>query len=136
MKIDFNGDQNLLVGGGRQLQIVETTKLKEIYLSLLKTENMKRKVEKRPAPSCRIFDVSAQQLLSFNKFLWKATSLYPHEKNLMYRVLYAFCSDNPKMKQVNLIICNNCTFCKNQQETIEHVLFDSPILGNLRKKTN
>ncbi len=99
MKIDIYGDQILLMGDGRQLQIEESTKMKDIYLFLPITEKMKRRVENRLAPSCRIFDVSAQQLLSFNKFLWKATSLYPHEKNLMYRVLFASCSDKPKMKQ-------------------------------------
>ena len=112
MKIDFYGDHILLVVDGRQLQIEETTKMKEIYLFLLFTEKMKRKVENCLAPSCRIFDVSVQQLLSFNMFLWKATSLYPHEKNLMCRVLYASCSDKLKMKQLNLIQDDDCTYCK------------------------
>ena len=134
MQIDVNGDHILLMGGGRQLKILETTKMKEIYMFLLITEKMTQKVENRLAPSCRIFDVSAQQLLSFIKFLWKAKELYPHEKNLMYRVLYASCSDKPKMKQLNLLLDDNCTFCKLEQETIEHVLFHCPILENLRKE--
>ena len=134
LKIDIYGDQIMLVGEGRQLQIVETTKMKEIYLFLLITEKMKRKVENCLAPSCRIFGVSTQQLLSFNKFLWKAKSLYPHEKNLMYRVLHASCSDKPKMMQLNLIQDDNCTFCKQEQETIEHVLFHCPVLENLRRE--
>ena len=134
MKIDTYGDHILLVGDGRQLQIDETSKMKEIYLFLLIKEKMKPKVENRLAPSCRIFEVSAQQIISFNKFHWKASSLYPHEKNLMYRVLYTFCSDKPKMKQLNLIQDDYCTFCKREQETIEYVLFDCQILDNLRKE--
>ena len=95
---------------------------------------MKRKVENRLAPSCRIFDVTAQQPLSFKKFRWKASSLYPHEKNLKYRVLYTSCSHKPKMKQLNLFQHDHCTFCKRAQETIEHVFFDCQILDNLRKE--
>ena len=101
MKFDVYGDQILLVCDGRQLQIVETTKMKEIYLLLLIKEKLKRKVENRLAPCGRFFDVSAQELSSFKKFLWKATSLYPHEKNLMYQVLYASFPEKPKMKQLN-----------------------------------
>ena len=134
MQIDNYGDQILLVGDGRQLQNHESTKMKEIYLFLLITEEKKRRVENRPAPSCRIFDVSAQQLLSFNKFLWKATSLYPHEKNLLNRVLFASCSDKPKMKQLILILEDNCTFCKQGQDAMEHVLFDCSVLEDLRKE--
>ena len=38
------------------------------------------------------------------------------------------------MKQLNLIQDDNCTFCKREQEKIEHILFDCQILDNLRKE--
>ena len=74
--------------------------------------------------------------LSFSKFFWKSTSLYPQEKNLMFRVLHASCSDKPKMKQLHLLKHDNCTYCKLQQETVEHVLFECHILEYIRLDYN
>ena len=70
-EIDVYGNQLLLVGDGRQLQIVKTTKINEFCLFLLTTEKMKQSVENRWPPSCKIFNVSVEQLLLINKLLSK-----------------------------------------------------------------
>ena len=77
-EIDVYGNQLLLVGDGRQLQIVKTTKMNEFCLFLLTTEKMKQKVENRWPPFCRIFNVSVEPLLLVNKLLSKTKRHYPH----------------------------------------------------------
>ena len=133
LELDASSECLTLTREGSQMDLNKETSMKRVYYFLLETDELILKMKNRPASSCNVFKVTLDQLLQFNNILWESQTLYPHEKNLMYRIMYLACSDKSKMKALGQIQDDLCIFCKKFSETIEHLLFDCLSLEKTRK---
>ena len=134
--INFQSDCLSISNGTSHFVIKRQTCFSDLYAYLVSTAFPKTVIDDRLQSSCSKYNCTTQTLKLFIRQIWSRSTLFPHERNALYRLAYNTIRDKQRKWLDNLAEHPLCNFCSDAFETVEHLLFHCPSLEKTRSIIN
>ena len=121
---------------GTSIDLKSDFNFRKVYEFILQAKFPSIIVEERLSKSSEKYQCTTFELKRFCKRIWKSNYLFPHEKNLFYRLAFNSIRDKQSKWLDNLVDSPTCSFCDEEFETNDHLIFACKKLETAKTKLN
>ena len=128
--------QCLIICNRTNASIPLSAKFKELYAFVIESKFPRSEVDERLIDSVNKYNCQTTELKKFCANIWLSDYLFPHEKNLFYRLAFNSIRDKQSKWLDNLVDSPICSFCDEEFETNDHLIFECKKLETAKTKLN